>query len=75
MDKVMLNSEKVQWLRKILDMAEAKEDLARRRLEDEIGPSADDAMIEIRIDELYAVQARIDKIKRLLAAAEKPPQA
>lgn len=71
MDKVMLNSEKIQWLQKILAMAEAKEELARRRLEAEIGPSADDEMIEARIDALYAVQARVDKISRLIAAAER----
>lgn len=69
MEKVMLTNDKVDWLRKILAMAEASEAAARKRLEDEIGPAADDLIIENRINELYAAQARKDKIERLLTAA------
>ena len=71
MDKTMLTPDKITRLNELLEEATEKEVIARKKLEDEIGPNASVAIIVIRIDELYTAQSNRDKIAKLLSAAMK----
>ena len=67
----MLTPDKITRLNELLEEATEKEVIARKKLEDEIGPNASVAIIVIRIDELYTAQSNRDKIAKLLSAAMK----